>query len=431
MRPSHGRVRRRLTLWYAGSLALIWVLFALCVCVYVCASGNYLLKARADQEFAHKAQALGAAATAVAPDADYRITLEPDGRHYFHRESDAMRAGQPVRIAVSEDIELAYDGWRKLVLVVLVAFPFALALSVAGGWVLAGRALAPVAAMARTAREITAERLSARLPVDDPDDELGHLAQVFNDTLQRLDDAFARLRRFTADASHELRTPLTVIRSVGENALAQRPDAAQHADAIGSILEETDRLARLLDGLLLLTRAEAGEMPLRREQVDLLALAQHVAASLQVLAEEKQQSLVVEGAGPIGTVADGTTLRQAVFNLVANAIRYTPEHGRIVLRAARLQDGGAVLEVQDDGPGIAAEHHARIFERFYRIDPGRARDSGGTGLGLAIAKWTVELNRGRLELASAPGHGSVFRICLPAATAGASEFGMALQKQAP
>ena len=295
---------------------------------------------------------------------------------------------------------------RTLAVVLLAMFPAALALSLAGGYLLAGRMLAPVGAMATKAREITAERLSERLPVGDPSDELGRLAVVVNETLSRLQSSFEQLRRFTADASHELRTPLTAIRTTGEVALQSPRDAAFYKDVIGSMLEEVDRLSRLVESLLTLTRADAGTLQAKRERVDLGALAKGAVETLRVLAEEREQKIAVDVDGSPSVSADPAILRQAALNLVDNAIKYTPVKGEIHV-SVRTSGRDAVLEVSDSGPGIALEHREKIFERFYRIDP--SRSEGGVGLGLAIARWAATVNGGRLELVE----GSTFRIVMP------------------
>jgi heavy metal sensor kinase len=267
--------------------------------------------------------------------------------------------------------------------------------------------------MADKARKITAESLGERLPVENPEDEFGRLATVFNETLSRLNDSFARLRRFTADASHELRTPLTAMRSVGEVALQRSLDRAAYRDVIGSMLEEVDRLTRLVESLLTLTRAESGRMKLTSNVVDLGGLASAVADSLRVLAEEKAQSLSVDAGAHVEVTCDPTVLRQGLINLLDNAIKYTPEKGAISVRVATTALGEAAIEVKDTGPGIPAAHRERIFDRFYRVDAGRARDAGGLGLGLAITRWAVEAHGGRIELESEEGQGSLFRIVLP------------------
>jgi heavy metal sensor kinase len=320
--------------------------------------------------------------------------------------------GMPVVMRVARSETRLHHELRELLLVLGFGFPVAVGISAFGGYVLARRALAPVGRMAEQARVITAERLAERLPIVNPDDELGHLATVFNDTFARLERSFEQLRRFTADASHELRTPLTAIRSVGEVGLREHRDEKAYREIIGSMLEEADRLGHLVESLLTLSRADAGQMKLTLERVDLAELAREVANHLGVLAEEKRQSVLVEATAPVAATVDRLVLRQALINLVDNAIKYSPDGGRVRIV---VQDSlhGPALEVIDTGPGIAAEHRERIFDRFYRVDKARSREMGGTGLGLAIARWAVEANGGRLELESEEGTGSTFRMILP------------------
>jgi heavy metal sensor kinase len=238
---------------------------------------------------------------------------------------------------------------------------------------------------------------------------------VFNDTLSRLQDAFERLRRFTADASHELRTPLTAMRSVGEVALRNPLDASAYRDVIGSMLEEVDRLTRLVESLLTLTRADSGAVQLATETVDLGALVGNVIDQLRVLADEKQQNLQLRAPAPVHVMADGALIRQALMNLIHNAIKFTPPGGTISVELKARNSGQAMIEVRDSGPGIPAAHRDRIFDRFYRVDTSRSREEGGVGLGLAIARWAIEANGGQIELASDGGKGSSFRVLLPAA----------------
>jgi heavy metal sensor kinase len=324
--------------------------------------------------------------------------------------------GQPVVVQVAEEEKPIQEELRKLSFVLLLGFPLGVAVAGIGGYSLARRVLAPVERMAERARLITAERLRDRLPVDNPDDELGRLATVFNETLTRLESSFEQMRRFTADASHELRTPLTAMRSVGEVGLRGKRDEPAYREIIGSMLEEVDRLSHLVDRLLTMSRADMGDAPLSVDAVDLCELAEEVASQLDVLAEEKQQSLTVERRATLRWMGDRLVLRQALLNLVDNAIKYSPTGGRITIRIDASPEG-AVLDVSDTGPGIPAELHARIFDRFYRVDTSRSRENGGSGLGLSIAKWAVEVNGGRLALIeNTAGVGSTFRIVLPQAS---------------
>ncbi|HEV8259163.1 MAG TPA: ATP-binding protein, partial [Burkholderiales bacterium] len=301
---------------------------------------------------------------------------------------------------------------NQLLYILLLGLPIAVAAAGVGGYLLARRALAPVDRMAERARFINAERLNDRLPVDNPHDEVGRLATVFNETLTRLEQSFEQMRRFTSDASHELRTPLTAIRSVGEVGLRGRRDDVAYREIIGSMLEEVDRLALLVDRLLTLSRADMGQAQLSVDVVDIPELAEEVAEQLGVLAEEKHQSIDVRFEIVPRWAGDRVVLRQALLNLVDNAIKYSPVGGKIEIRAAQVPEGIAI-DVTDTGPGIPADLQSRIFDRFYRVDKARSRENGGTGLGLAIAKWAVEVNGGRLTLEPANGGvGSCFRITL-------------------
>jgi signal transduction histidine kinase len=182
-----------------------------------------------------------------------------------------------------------------------------------------------------------------------------------------------------------------------------------------------------VESLLTLTRAESGGIRLKREVVDLCGLAADVANHLRVLAEEKEQLLRVAAAAPVLVECDPAILRQGLVNLLHNAIKYTPARGEIRVDARGLSATEAAIEIRDSGPGIPAMHRARIFERFYRVDEGRSRDSGGVGLGLAIARWAVEANGGRIELESEEGKGSLFRIVLPKEERRAQRFAKPLK----
>jgi heavy metal sensor kinase len=320
-----------------------------------------------------------------------------------------------MEIAVAYDDAPERGAVRALGLVFLAGLPAIAALALVGGRLLAGRLLAPVVAMADAARRITSERLDERLPAGNPDDEFGRLAAAFNDTLARLGRSFEQLRRFTADASHELRTPLAAIRSAGEVALRRGAEAPALRQALGSVLEEVDRLARLVENLLFLTRADAGALRPTAAPVDLAKLAHVTADLVRILAEEKQQTLEVRAHGEARAFADPDLVRQALLILLDNAIRYTPERGTVTVRVGPRPGDRCCVEVCDTGPGIPEPARARLFERFHRVDEARSRDTGGSGLGLAIARSAVEATGGRLEHEPRPKGGSVFRMELPSA----------------
>jgi heavy metal sensor kinase len=335
--------------------------------------------------------------------------------------------GRPLMVRVALSQERQEHELGELLLGLLLALPVAVAIAAIGGHWLAGRALGPLDRMARRAQRLTADTLGERLPVENPDDELGQLAGVFNLALARIEQSFGQLRRFTADASHELRTPLTAIRTVGEVALQEPQRAERYREAIGSMLEEVDRLSRLVESLLLLSRADAGPA-LHRQELRLFDLVKDAAALLEVLADEKGQRVEVHGEAEVKVEVDGLILRQALINLIDNAIKYTPRDGRVTVevRAARSVDSpgkemrdGVELMVGDTGEGIPAADISRLTERFYRVDRARSRELGGTGLGLAIVKHIVQLHRGALRIDSRLREGTTVSVWLPAAHAAA------------
>lgn len=338
----------------------------------------------------------------------------PGGRRYLlHTVTDIHnRSRNSFAVAVAEEGEPVLTLLRSLWFLMLGALGLGLLLSLGGGWLLAGRVLAPVTGMAAAAEEITARSLSERLPVANPDDEFGQLARIFNQVLDRLEASFNQLRRFTSDVSHALRTPLTVLRTTGEVRLQEGGEVDAYREAVGSMLEETDRLRELVDNLLALARAESGVEQRSVQAFRPAGVAAEVAESLSVLAEEKEQSLKVEAPEDPEVTADRGMIQHALINLLDNAIRHTPPGTHISVVTRRGPAGGAVIEVVDDGPGIPTADQGRIFERFQQLE-GEAPPGAGAGLGLAIARWIVHLNGGRIEVESTPGEGSTFRIVLP------------------
>src|SRR6266516_1839985 len=328
----------------------------------------------------------------------------------------SLVGGRAVVLRVSRaETRLRTQLWEVLVVLVL-GLPVVVALAGIGWYLLARRALTPIDHLASEARRITADRLHERLSVPNQHDEIGRLAAVINDTFGRLESSFEHLRRFTADASHELRTPLSVIRGVGEAGLGETRTPTEYKEAIGSMLEEVDRLTNLVDTLLRLSYGDAGTVRLSREAIDLGQLAREVVSSLGILAEERNQRLKVDVADDVTVAADRLVLREAITNVVDNAIKYSPRASSIDIRV-HADGHQALLTVADEGPGIAPEHRERIFDRFFRVDEGRSRDEGGTGLGLAIAKWAMEGNGGQITVEAGGTGGSIFRIVMPIATA--------------
>jgi heavy metal sensor kinase len=319
-----------------------------------------------------------------------------------------------IRLGYSE--EPIYARTEELGVAALAALPIVLVIAGLAGFFLARRALEPLAQMARRAEQITSESLHDRLPVGEEGVELGHLAQVFNSLLARLEQSFERLKRFTSDASHELRTPLTAIRSVGEVALQNRGTAEEYRDTIGSMLEEVNRLTSLVENLLTISRADAGSIELHPTVFPAMDLARESAGLLDVLIEDKDQEMRVEGDEALRVKGDRMFLRQALVNIIHNAVKYSPAGSAITVRVHYEPASGLCFEVSDTGPGIAVEHSARIFDRFYRIDESRSREAGGAGLGLSIAQWAIRVQGGDLRLLTSRGQGCTFQICLPPAS---------------
>ena len=304
------------------------------------------------------------------------------------------------------------DTLRTLLLVLGIAYPVTLALASFGGAFLAGRALSPIDKLTRLARRVSAKDLSQRLNLRLPDDEVGRLARTFDEMIARLDDAFRRQRQFTADASHELRTPLTAIKGQVEVALRRRRDAAAYREVLQAINEEVDRLIRLVGSLLTLARADAGQIPIALETVSLPELVAGAVEQVDPVAKQRDIELSAS-AGPAVTLqADEDLLLQLLLNLLDNAIKHTPAGGRVTV-GWRVNGRQVELWVRDTGVGIAGEHLAHIFDRFYRVDKARSRAEGGVGLGLSICRWIAEAHGGHISVRSAPGQGSTFTAGLP------------------
>jgi len=295
--------------------------------------------------------------------------------------------------------------------------PIALLLAAAGGYFLARKSLAPVAAMASQARGMGAANLHDRLAVSNQRDELGQLALSFNQLLDRLEESFERQRRFIADASHELRTPVAILRGETEVTLS-RPDRSpgEYRETLGILREESQRLAHIIEDLFTLTRADAGQYPLAPRDFYLDELASHVLRHARSLAIAKRITLTSSIELELLFQGDEALVRRLLLNLLDNAIKYTPEGGTVNLEC-RKQGAQVIVSVTDTGPGIPADLQQRIFERFFRADKARSRsesDGGGAGLGLSIARWIAEVHRGNLELTRSDASGSTFRAAFPA-----------------
>jgi heavy metal sensor kinase len=315
-------------------------------------------------------------------------------------------------------IRLAYStapieqGVLQFLGLLLLAVPPALLVAGLAGYRMAYKVLLPLKNMALRAETITASQLDQRLPVENPNDELGYMARVLNDLLARLQGSFDNLKRFTADASHELRTPLAAIRSVGEVGLQRLHTTEEYRDTIGSMLEEVTRLTEMVDGLLSISRADAGQVSLHKTIFSPLDLAREVVGLLGLLAEEKGQRIEIEGDASLQVSADRMVLQRGLANIVENAIKYSPPSTSISIQISGSETVN--IAVEDRGETIPEDLRQKVFERFFRIEASRSREAGGSGLGLAIAKWAVEANDGSIALQ--PGHdgGNRFVIRLSA-----------------
>jgi heavy metal sensor kinase len=321
--------------------------------------------------------------------------------------------GDRYRIQVAAPMDDYYDAIDRFKWVVLLLSPLVLILASGGGYWLSRRALAPVDQITRAAQDINSNNLAKRLDVPQSRDELQRLSQTLNSMLERLEGSFNRITQFTADASHELRTPLALMRTTTEVSLRTSQTVADYREAQQEVLGELEKTSSLVEKLMLLARADAGVETLQHAPINLAECLRDACKDGRILADAKQlafkeniesSELIVEG--------DLHALHRLFLILMDNAVKYTPSGGSITVGIKRSDDS-AVAEIRDTGIGIAAEDVPHIFDRFYRADKARSREFGGVGLGLSIARWVAEAHRGSIEVQSAAGTGSVFRIRLP------------------
>jgi two-component system, OmpR family, sensor kinase len=315
-------------------------------------------------------------------------------------------------VQVGTSMESIEDTLRRFLVLLTIAVPIALAVSLAGGWFLAGRALRPVDAITLAAQRIAAGDLSQRLTMSRASDEIGRLAGTFNDMIGRLDASFRQIRQFTSDASHELRTPLTIMKGETELVLRRPRPVEDYQSVLESNLEEIDRMTHIVDELLFLSRADMGEVKMESLPVALESLVEDIHRQATLLGQDRNVEVVLGTVMPAVVNGDELRLRELLLNLVENAVKYSHAGGKV--EVALLIDGHhARLSVTDQGIGIAPEDHRRIFDRFYRTDDARSHTKKGTGLGLAICLWIAESHKGRVEVQSVRGQGSTFTVILP------------------
>src|ERR1041384_1724290 len=455
-------VRIRLTLWYAGVLALSLIAFAL---VIYYAAGN-IFRERQDESLRSTAQTVASAyveefgeahsvakagqvvlaeitfpnryvqliddhGEPIAASANLNgaaVSIPPAVLTNTRQKGFATASVNGLRVAVAplstdqtlgfaavaEPLSVIEDGLKQLRRDLFAGVPLVLLLASAGGYFLARKSLAPIASMNSQTQRISAENLSARLDVTNSRDELGRLATTINDLLARLENSFKEQQRFIADASHELRTPLAVLRGETEVALGKTRSIDEYQQSLSLIQDEAERLSRIVEDLFILAPQPINtHAALNKERVSLNDAVRDCARAAQVLAIRKGVRLKLENDSPsIALHGDEELIRRMILNLLDNAVKYTPEGGEISLSLAR-QNGNAEIVVRDTGIGIPENDQQRVFDRFYRVDKARSRALGGAGLGLSIARCIVEAHGGQITMESATHRGTTFTVSLP------------------
>ena len=324
-------------------------------------------------------------------------------------------AGNHYVVEVGTSLRGSARTLRAIMLTLAAGLPLLIGVAILGGYVLMKRALEPVQNIMRAAQDISLHDLGHRLPVSDRGDEIAGMTVVLNQMIARLDEAFQHTSRFTTDASHELRTPLTIIHGEIETILRDRNLSPELRDALTSLIEEVERLVRIVEGLFALSRLDTGEAQTERVRVNLAELVETTTEQMCLLAEEKQISLTCETREAVEVEGDRSRLKQVIVNLLDNAIKYTSTRGRVSL-AVRAQNGTAILEVTDNGPGIPESALPHLFERFYRADEVHSRDVPGAGLGLSIVDSICTAHGGSVTVSNVCPTGCQVTVGLPKAS---------------
>jgi two-component system, OmpR family, sensor kinase len=351
----------------------------------------------------------------LAHDQEFTDLQREKMRIRFHNSVVPGTSATSFLVRVGIPLTPADDAQRGFLRSLLFLTPLGILVSAMAGWQMARRALRPMTALATAARQVDIEQLQQRLPIRGAGDEVDEVATAFNETLARLENSVAQMKQFTASISHELRTPLTTLRGEAEIALLQARSVEDYRHVLASQLEEFDKLSHMINQLLVLASAEAGEIQWTDQSVDLSALAVSLADQLEAVATAKKIKLVATTQPNVSVRGDQSWIERVILNLLDNAIKFTPEGGQVRLSTA-IESGGAVLRVEDTGIGIEAGALPHIFERFYRAEPSRSKQIEGVGLGLALVKWIVDRHHGRISVESQPGKGSRFTVWLPLAS---------------
>lgn len=320
--------------------------------------------------------------------------------------------GRPYTIQVAVPMHELREGLSGYAWALMILIPVVLSIATAGGWWMSRRALQPVDQIIDAARSIGEQSLARRLPVPETEDELQRLSETLNQMLGRIEGAFRRVTEFTADASHELRTPVALMRTTAEVALRKPRTNEDYRQALEDVHAESIRTTELIENLLTLARADAGKAALERREIDLCPIVREASQQGQKLAQAKNLGFRADiPDAAVRALGDASALRRLLLIVIDNAVKYTTE-GEITVRLSSA-NGRPEIQVSDTGVGISESDLARVFERFYRADKSRNRDSGGAGLGLSIAKWIADVHQGAIEATSEPNRGSTFLITLP------------------
>ena len=332
-------------------------------------------------------------------------------------------------VQIASSLEEVEDALNTLFLILIIAVPLALMIAISGGQFLAHKALKPVDNITQTARMITSQNLNQRIAPVKMKDEISRLIETFNEMISRLDQSFRQVKQFSSDASHELKTPLTILKGEVEVTLRRERSLQEYQQTLKSNLEEINRMSQIVEDLLLLSRADAGEVGLNKEDINLSEIFNEVVTQMDVLATSKRLRLFASNHHQdIHMFGDALRIRELFINLIENGIKYTEQGGTIRVTLSKEYEplgknssGGkegekeefAKIVVSDTGIGIAREDQERIFNRFFRVDKARSREEGGSGLGLSICKWIIEAHQGEIRVESELGKGSSFIVKLP------------------
>jgi heavy metal sensor kinase len=300
---------------------------------------------------------------------------------------------------------------RKLLIIMIIGIPTSLSVTVIVGYFMAKKSLKPVDQIRKAAVKISSSNLDERIDIKGRRDELSRLAETFNAMISRLKDSFQRINQFSIDVSHELKTPLTILKGETEVALRKERSNEEYRHLLQSNLEEIDRMAQIIDDLLLLSKADRKDVKLNIENISLRDLIADVCMKMKIFADKKKISLVVDELADVRLSGDELKLRRMLWNIIENGIKYTPKDGTVTV-SSYTNNGCVCIDVRDNGIGISADDIEYIFDRFYRADRSRKRESG-SGLGLSISKWIAEAHKGVIEVTSQPAQGSLFLIKLP------------------